>query len=42
MGGEEEDLEAANKIAALLPGIKIIGAADCMLLGAPLTYEGLP
>jgi hypothetical protein len=32
MGEEEEDLEAASNIAALLPGINILGAADCMLL----------
>jgi hypothetical protein len=42
MGEKEEDLDAGIRIDSLLPGVKILRAADCMLLGAPLTDEALP
>jgi hypothetical protein len=38
----EEDQDAVIAIKSLLPGIRVLAAADCMLLGAPLTDEALP
>jgi hypothetical protein len=38
----EEDQEAVDAIKSLLPGIRVLEAPDCMLLGAPLTDEALP
>jgi hypothetical protein len=38
----DEDLDAIGSIKSLLPGIKVLSAEDCMLLGAPLTDEALP
>jgi hypothetical protein len=38
----EEDQDAVDAITCLLPGIRVIASADCMLLGAPLTDDALP
>jgi hypothetical protein len=38
----EEEQEAVDAITSLLPGIKILDAAECTLLGAPLKDEALP
>jgi hypothetical protein len=38
----DEDQDAIDSITSLLPGIRVLAASDCMLLGAPLTDEALP
>jgi hypothetical protein len=38
----DEDQDAIDSTTSLLPGIRVLTASDCMLLGAPLTDEALP